>query len=160
MLNTSLREPGSKDQESYWSLKGLPPFPAVVTRLLGLLSTDDYSMQQLVDLGAGGPDVRVRAVAYRQFGEVRPGEGSHQHPARGRDSGAGDDAVLCRRRFPAHVHRSRRRQRSARESLAALAGHGRDLRSAGRMQPRNPRESRATTRLTSPGCCTTSAAWA
>lgn len=55
MVNTRVREPGSKDQESYWSLKGLPPFPAVVTRLLNLLSTDDYSMHQLVDLVRADP---------------------------------------------------------------------------------------------------------
>jgi HD-like signal output (HDOD) protein len=45
----------TKEQESYWALKGLPPFPAVVTRLLGLLATDDYEMNALVDLIRADP---------------------------------------------------------------------------------------------------------
>src|SRR5580658_2155226 len=48
MLNAHLADHAAKGQESYWALKGLPPFPAVVTRLLGLLATDDYDMHRLV----------------------------------------------------------------------------------------------------------------
>jgi HD-like signal output (HDOD) protein len=55
MLNAHTADRASKAQESYWALKGLPPFPAVVTRLLGLLATDDYEMHQLVDLISGDP---------------------------------------------------------------------------------------------------------
>jgi HD-like signal output (HDOD) protein len=42
-------------QLSDFALKGLPPFPAVVSRLLGLLATEDYEIKQLVDLAAGDP---------------------------------------------------------------------------------------------------------
>jgi len=55
MLNAHLADRGTKSQESYWALKGLPPFPAVVTRLLGLLATEDYEMHQLVDLIRADP---------------------------------------------------------------------------------------------------------
>jgi len=55
MLNAYVAERANKGQESYWALKGLPPFPGVVTRLLGLLATDDYEMHQLVDLIGGDP---------------------------------------------------------------------------------------------------------
>ena len=55
MLNAHLADRATKGQESYWALKGLPPFPAVVTRLLGLLATDNYQMHQLVDLIRADP---------------------------------------------------------------------------------------------------------
>jgi HD-like signal output (HDOD) protein len=55
MVKAHLRDPGPKDQESYWSLKGLPPFPAVVTRLMNLLATEDYEMHQLVELIRADP---------------------------------------------------------------------------------------------------------
>jgi HD-like signal output (HDOD) protein len=55
MLNAYLADRTNKGPESYWALKGLPPFPAVVTRLLGLLATEDYEMHQLVDLIRGDP---------------------------------------------------------------------------------------------------------
>jgi len=45
----------TKYQESYWALKGLPPFPAVATRLLQLLATDDYEMHALVELIRADP---------------------------------------------------------------------------------------------------------
>jgi HD-like signal output (HDOD) protein len=54
MLNAHLTDRAAKGQE-YWALKGLPPFPAVVTRLLGLLATEDYDMHQLVDLIRADP---------------------------------------------------------------------------------------------------------
>jgi HD-like signal output (HDOD) protein len=55
MLNAHLADHAAKGQESYWALKGLPPFPAVVTRLLGLLATDDYDMHRLVELIRADP---------------------------------------------------------------------------------------------------------
>jgi HD-like signal output (HDOD) protein len=55
MLNAHLSRRGAKDQESYWALKGLPPFPAVAARLMNLLATDDYEMHQLVDLIRADP---------------------------------------------------------------------------------------------------------
>jgi HD-like signal output (HDOD) protein len=54
MLNAKLSD-FAKGQESYGALKGLPPFPAVVSRLLGLLATEDYEIKQLVDLAAADP---------------------------------------------------------------------------------------------------------
>ncbi len=54
-LKTYPIERATRDHESYWALKGLPPFPAVVTRLMNLLATDDYEMHQLVDLIRGDP---------------------------------------------------------------------------------------------------------
>jgi HD-like signal output (HDOD) protein len=55
MLNAHLTDRAVKGPESYWALKGLPPFPAIVARLLGLLATDDYEMHQLVDLIGADP---------------------------------------------------------------------------------------------------------
>jgi HD-like signal output (HDOD) protein len=55
MLNAQLSDFAAKSPDSYGALKGLPPFPAVVTRLLGLLASDDYEIKQLVDLAASDP---------------------------------------------------------------------------------------------------------
>lgn len=54
MLNAQLSD-FAKGPDSYGALKGLPPFPAVVTRLLGLLASEDYEIKQLVDLAAADP---------------------------------------------------------------------------------------------------------
>lgn len=54
MLNAQFSD-FAKGQESYGALKGLPPFPAVVTRLLGLLASEDYEIKQLVDLASADP---------------------------------------------------------------------------------------------------------
>jgi HD-like signal output (HDOD) protein len=54
MLNAQLSD-FAKGPESYGALKGLPPFPAVVIRLLSLLASDDYEIKQLVDLAASDP---------------------------------------------------------------------------------------------------------
>jgi HD-like signal output (HDOD) protein len=55
MLKAQLIDRGSRDHESYWALKGLPPFPAVAVRLMNLLATDDYEMHQLVELIRADP---------------------------------------------------------------------------------------------------------
>jgi HD-like signal output (HDOD) protein len=55
MLNQYLVDRTAKSHESYWALKGLPPFPAVATRLLELLATDDYGMQDLLELIRADP---------------------------------------------------------------------------------------------------------
>ena len=55
MLNAQYSGRATRDHESYWALKGLPPFPAVVVRLMNLLATDDYEMHQLVELIRADP---------------------------------------------------------------------------------------------------------
>jgi HD-like signal output (HDOD) protein len=55
MLKAQIIERPVREHESYWALKGLPPFPAVVTRLMNLLATDDYEMHQLLDLISADP---------------------------------------------------------------------------------------------------------
>ncbi|MGA2213388.1 MAG: HDOD domain-containing protein [Bryobacteraceae bacterium] len=55
MLNAHLADRAAKGQESYGALKGLPPFPAVVSRLLGLLANEDYEIKQLVELISADP---------------------------------------------------------------------------------------------------------
>lgn len=54
-LNQHVADRPLKDQESYWVLKALPPFPAVATRLFNLLATDDYEIHELVDLIRADP---------------------------------------------------------------------------------------------------------
>lgn len=55
MLNAQYSGRPTREHESYWALKGLPPFPAVVVRLMNLLATDDYEMHQLVELIRADP---------------------------------------------------------------------------------------------------------
>src|ERR1700678_1432474 len=54
MLNAQLSN-FAKGPDTYGALKGLPPFPAVVSRLLGLLASEDYEIKQLVDLAPADP---------------------------------------------------------------------------------------------------------
>jgi HD-like signal output (HDOD) protein len=54
MLNAKVSD-FAKGPDAYGALKGLPPFPAVVTRLLGLLATEDYEIKELVDLARADP---------------------------------------------------------------------------------------------------------
>ena len=55
MPNAQYNVRAPREHESYWALKGLPPFPAVVVRLMNLLATDDYEMHQLVELIRADP---------------------------------------------------------------------------------------------------------
>jgi HD-like signal output (HDOD) protein len=55
-LHTTQRaEPPQVQNESYWSLRALPPFPAVATRLLSLLNEDSFDMEKLVELIRADP---------------------------------------------------------------------------------------------------------
>ncbi len=46
---------GSPVRTPYWALRTLPPFPPIAVRLLQLLSTDKFHIQQLVDLIKSDP---------------------------------------------------------------------------------------------------------
>jgi len=55
MLKAQLGDRSARNHDSYWALKGLPPFPAVMARLMTLLATDEYEMNQLVELIRADP---------------------------------------------------------------------------------------------------------
>ena len=58
--------------DRYRALRGLPPFPSIATKLLGLLEDDNVSVNNIVDLIKADAALTAVIAPHRQFPHLWP----------------------------------------------------------------------------------------